>query len=359
MPFSKEREKINAIDRRLVDLLNRRASLAQKIGDVKKAKGLDVYDPVREESILSRLEKENKGPFPTDSLVAIFREIFAASRHLEEPLSVAYLGPQATFTHQASRRAFGAAARYLPRKSIREVFAAVERQECDKGVVPVENSTEGIVNHTLDMFLESSLKIYGEVILLISQHLLSLSGKKKDIRVIYTHPQGFAQCQGWIDENLPDIPVREVSSTAEAARMASKDPAAAAIASRLAGELYGLRAVRRKIEDRLDNVTRFLVVSREAKAPSGKDKTSIMFSIKDRVGALQKILQNFTREKINLTKIESRPSRRRAWDYVFFVDFEGHQDDQVIQNVLKGIRKECTILKVLGSYPADRRTIDR
>jgi chorismate mutase/prephenate dehydratase len=353
MPFSKEREKINRIDGQLVSLLNRRALLAQKIGEIKKSKGLDVYDPAREEEILASLARENPGPFPAGSLDAVFREIFAASRHLEEPLSVSYLGPQATFTHQACRRAFGASTLYLPKKSIREVFAAVEREESSKGVVPVENSTEGIVNHTLDMFLESSLKIYGEVVLVVSHHLLSLTGKVGDIRVLYSHPQALAQCQEWTAEHLPDIPVREVSSTAEAARQAASDPHSAAIASRFAGELYGLRAVRRKIEDRLDNITRFLIISREGKAPTGRDKTSIMFSIKDRIGALQNLLQEFSQAKINLTKIESRPSRRKAWDYVFFVDFEGHQEDKNIKKVLGRISSECTLLKVLGSYPAD------
>ncbi len=359
MPFSAERKKIDRIDEQLVSLLNRRARLAQKIGEIKKAEGLDVYDPSREERILANLEKENRGPFPNDSLLAVFREIFAASRHLEEPTSIAYLAPQATFTHPACRQAFGASARYVPRKSIREVFNAVEREECSRGVVPVENSTEGIINHTLDMFIESSLKIYGEVVLVISHHLLSLSGKMSDIGILYSHPQAFAQCQEWIRENLSDIPVREVSSTAEAALLASRDPRGAAIASRLAGELYGLRAVRRKIEDRLDNVTRFLVVSREPKAPTGHDKTSIMFSIKDRVGALRDLLQKFSREEINLTRIESRPSRRKAWDYVFFVDFVGHQDDPRIRKVLRQIRRDCTLLKVLGSYPEDRKAMNR
>jgi chorismate mutase/prephenate dehydratase len=361
MPFSREREKIDRIDRQLVTLLNRRASLAGKIGEIKKKKGLDVYDPSREEAILAMLERESPGPFPPDSLTAIFREIFAASRHLEEPLSIAYLGPQATFTHQACRRAFGASSRYVPKKSIREVFDAVEREECSKGVVPVENSTEGIVNHTLDMFLESSLKIYGEVILLVSHHLLSLSARMKDIHVLYSHPQALSQCQEWLGEHLPDVPLHEVSSTAEAARLAAKDPHGAAIASRLAGELYGLRAARRKIEDRHDNVTRFLVISREPKAPTGRgrDKTSIMFSIKDRVGALRDILLIFSRGKVNLTRIESRPSRKKAWDYVFFVDFEGHIDDPRIRKVVDLIRGECTLLKVLGSYPADRKTSGR
>jgi chorismate mutase/prephenate dehydratase len=355
MPFSSERKKIDAIDAQLLKLLNRRARLAQKIGEIKKAEGLDVYDPAREEKILLHHEKENPGPFPNDSLVAIFREIFAASRHLEEPMSVAYLGPQATFTHQACRRAFGASTRYLPKKSIAEVFSAVEREECSKGVVPVENSTEGIINHTLDMFLESPLQIYGEVVLLISHYLLSRTGKMGDIRELYSHPQAFAQCQDWIGEHLPDTPVKEVSSTAEAALLASRDRRGAAIASRFAGDLYGLKAVRRKIEDRLDNVTRFLIISREPKAPTGHDKTSIMFSIKDRVGALRDLLQKFAREEINLTKIESRPSRRKAWDYVFFVDFEGHRDDPRIQKVLRLIRRDCTLLKVLGSYPEDRQ----
>jgi chorismate mutase/prephenate dehydratase len=354
-----KRERIDAIDREVVALLNRRARVVQAIGELKKARKIEVVDPGREEQVLARIERANTGPFPNDSLRAIYREVFAASHQIEEPLTVAYFGPEATFTHMACRRVFGSAARTLPKPSIRDVFRAVERGEAPFGVVPVENSTEGVVNHTLDMFLESPLAIHAEVVLVVHHHLLSRSGKLSEIGVLYSHYQPVAQCAGWLEEHLPGVPVRDVASTSEAARRAAADPAGAAIASRLAGELYGLRAVRRNIEDRHDNVTRFIVVSAREHEPTGRDTTSILFSIKDRVGALHDILMPFQRRRINLTKIESRPSRRRAWDYVFFVDFDGHRADPVVQRVLAQVRKSCSMLKVLGSYPTNREAQER
>jgi chorismate mutase/prephenate dehydratase len=353
------RKRIDTIDRQLVALLNRRAAVVHTIGEIKKAEGLEVVDPGREEQVIARIEKANTGPFPNESLRSIYREIFTASHQIEEPLTVAYFGPEATFTHQACRRVFGAAARSLPKPSIREVFRAVERDEAVFGVVPVENSTEGVVNHTLDMFLESPLTIYAEVVLVVHHHLLSKSGQIGDIRCLYSHYQPIAQCSEWLRAHLPEIPIRDVASTSEAARRAAADPTGAAIASRLAGELYGLRAVRRNIEDRRDNVTRFIVVSRREHQPTGKDTTSILFSIKDRVGALHDILLPFSRKSINLTRIESRPSRRKAWDYVFFVDFDGHRADPVVQAVLTRARRSCSVLKVLGSYPTNREAQER
>ncbi len=353
------RDRIDQIDQRIVALLNQRAGVVRAIGEIKKERGLDVVDPRREEQVLARLEVANPGPFPNESLRSIYREIFAASHQLEEPLTVAYFGPQATFTHQACRRVFGAAANTLPKPSIREVFRAVERGEAAFGVVPVENSTEGVVNHTLDMFLESPLTIYTEVVLVVHHHLLSRGGRLADVRVLYSHPQPVAQCAEWLQEHLSEVSVTEVSSTAEAARRAAADPSGAAIASRLAGEIYGLRAVRRNIEDRHDNVTRFLVVSAREHEPTGRDTTSILFSIKDRVGALHDILLPFAEKRINLTKIESRPSRRRAWDYVFFVDFQGHRADPVVRRVLERVRRSCSVLKVLGSYPTNREAQEK
>ena len=353
------RAQIDTIDRQVVALLNRRAAVVRAIGELKKARKIEVVDPGREEQVLARVERANTGPFPKEALRSIYREIFAASHQIEEPLVVAYFGPEATFTHQACRRVFGSAAQGLPKPSIREVFRAVESDEAAFGVVPVENSTEGVVNHTLDMFLESPLTIHAEVVLVVHHHLLSRSGRLADVGVLYSHYQPIAQCAEWIQEHLPEVPIREVSSTSEAARRAAADPAGAAIASRLAGEIYGLRAVRRNIEDRHDNVTRFIVVSRREHEPTGRDTTSILFSIKDRVGALHDILLPFARTKINLTKIESRPSRRRAWDYVFFVDFDGHRADPAVQRVLARVRLSCSMLKVLGSYPTNREAQER
>jgi len=357
--LSANRERIDTIDRQLVGLLNRRASVVRAIGEIKKARGIEVVDAGREEQVIARIEKANTGPFPGESLRSIYREIFAASHQIEEPLAVAYFGPEATFTHQACRRVFGAAARTLPKPSIREVFRAVERDEAAFGVVPVENSTEGVVNHTLDMFLESPLTIYAEVVLVVHHHLLSKSGKLGDVRVLYSHYQPIAQCSEWLQAQIPEVPIRDVASTSEAARRAAADPTGAAIASRLAGELYGLRAIRRNIEDRSDNVTRFIVISRREHEPTGKDTTSILFSIKDRVGALHDILMPFARKSINLTRIESRPSRRKAWDYVFFVDFDGHRADPLVQGVIARVRRSCSVLKVLGSYPTNREAQER
>jgi chorismate mutase / prephenate dehydratase len=353
------RERIDAIDRQVVSLLNRRARVVRAIGEIKKDRGIEVVDTGREEQVLARIEKANTGPFPNEALRSIYREIFAASHQIEAPLAVAYFGPEATFTHQACRRVFGAAAHTLPKPSIREVFRAGARDEAPFGVVPVENSTEGVVNHTLDMFLDSPLTIYAEVVLVVHHHLLSKSGRLADVRVLYSHYQPVAQCSEWLQAHLPDVPTRDVASTSEAARRAAADPAGAAIASRLAGELYGLRAVRRNIEDRRDNVTRFIVVSRREHDPTGKDTTSILFSIKDRVGALHDILLPFARTSINLTRIESRPSRRRAWDYVFFVDFDGHRAEPVVERVLARVRRSCSMLKVLGSYPTNREAQER
>jgi chorismate mutase/prephenate dehydratase len=348
------RERIDTIDRQLVALLNRRAAVVHRIGEIKKRQGIEVVDAGREQQVIARVEKANTGPFPNESLRSIYREIFAASHQIEEPLAVAYFGLEASFSHQACRRVFGSAARSLPKPSIREVFRAVERDEAAFGVVPVENSTEGVVNHTLDMFLESPLTIYAEVVLVIHHHLLSKSGKLGDVRILYSHYQPIAQCSEWLQVHLPDVPIRDVASTSEAARRAAADPTGAAIASRLAGELYDLRPIRRNIEDRADNVTRFIVISRREHLPTGADTTSLLFSIKDRVGALHDILLPFARKSINLTRIESRPSRRKAWDYVFFVDFDGHRADPVVQGVISRVRRSCSVLKVLGSYPTNR-----
>jgi len=353
------RERIDTIDRQLVALLNRRAHVVHAIGEIKKTQGIAVVDTGREEQVLARVVKANTGPFPNESLRSVYREIFTASHQIEEPLTVAYFGPEATFTHQACRHVFGSAARTLPKPNIREVFRAVERDEAAFGVVPVENSTEGVVNHTLDMFLESTLTIHAEIVLVIHHHLLSKSGRLGDVRILYSHYQPIPQCSEWLQAHLPEVPIRDVASTSEAARRAAADPEGAAIASRLAGELYGLRAIRRNIEDRSDNVTRFIVISRREHEPTGKDTTSILFSIKDRVGALHDILLPFARKSINLTRIESRPSRRRAWDYVFFVDFEGHRADPAVQGVIDRVRQSCSMLKVLGSYPTNREAQER
>ena len=345
------RKEIDRIDTEILMLLNERAKTAVEIGKIKKDEKMAAHVPHREREVYERLEKENKGPFPNEALRVVFREIMSASLSLEQPLRVAYLGPKATFTHLACMKQFGVFANYIPVNSIKEVFAEVERGRADYGVVPIENSTEGVVNHTLDMFVDSNLKITAEIQQEVSHHLLSVSGVMEDIKCVYSHPHAIAQCSGWIEKNLVRIPVVEVSSTARAAEMCTEDPAAAAIASELAAQLYGLKIIKNHIEDYTNNFTRFLVIAKNHVQKSGKDKTSVMFSVKDKVGALYSCLKIFTENGINLTKIESRPSRKKAWEYIFFVDLEGHIEDERITKALEGLEPQCVFLKVLGSYP--------
>jgi chorismate mutase/prephenate dehydratase len=349
--LEKLREEIDKIDIGLLNLLNQRTRIAIDIGRIKKEEKMEAHVPQREREIYERLENENKGPFPNEALRVIFREIMSASLSLEQPLRVAYLGPKATYTHLACMKQFGFFANYIPVNSIKDAFTEVERGRADYAVVPIENSTEGVVNHTLDMFVESNLKITSEILQEVNHNLLSLTGIAEDVKCIYSHPQAIAQCSAWIERNLPHVPIVEVSSTARAAEMCVDDSSAAAIASDLAAQLYGLRIINSHIEDRTNNYTRFLVIARNYVSKSGKDKTSIMFSIRDRIGALYGVLKTFTDYGINLTKIESRPSRKKAWDYVFFVDLEGHLEDEKIKKALESLEPQCIFLKVLGSYP--------
>jgi chorismate mutase/prephenate dehydratase len=275
----------------------------------------------------------------------------SASLALEEPMKVAYLGPQATFTHLACMKNYGDSVRYVPVKNISDVFEAVERGHVHYGVVPVENSTEGVVNYTLDMLLDSDLKITSEILLEVSHHLMSLSGEMDRVRKIYSHPQPAAQCRSWIENHLSHIPIIDAESTARAAQMAAEDPAAAAIASEAAVKIYGLRLIQKRIEDNVNNFTRFLSVSRELASRTGFDKTSIVFSFKNRAGALFNVLRPLSEHGINLTKIESRPSKKKAWEYVFYVDLEGHVNDPPVKEALDVLQEGCFFLKVLGSYP--------
>jgi len=282
----------------------------------------------------------------------VYREIMSGSLALEGPMKVAYLGPSATFTHLACIQKFGSSAQYVPLTSIKEVFNEVERGRSDFGVVPIENSTEGVVNHTLDMFIDSNLLIYGEVQQEVSHHLLSKADSLGAIKKIYSHPHAIAQCRNWLETTLPGVPVSEVHSTARAAEIAAEDPTTAAIASELAGQLYGLKVLKARIEDNINNYTRFLVLSQKPAEPTGKDKTSIMLSVKDKVGALYELLRPFASSGVNLTKIESRPSRRKAWEYIFFIDCEGHMDEDRVKKALTELKSRCLFLKILGSYPA-------
>jgi chorismate mutase / prephenate dehydratase len=351
--ISSHRQDIDRIDDEILRLLNERSKTVIEIGKLKKQSDhqANLHTPRREAEIVSRLMGDNKGPFPNEAIRSVYREIMSASLSLEGPQRVAYLGPRATFTHLACIQKFGNSAQYIPVSSIKDVFNEVERARVHFGIVPIENSTEGVVNHTLDMFVDSNLVIYGEVSQEVSHHLLSKTGEIDDIKTIYSHPHAIAQCRNWLESNLPKIAVSDVPSTARAAELCTDDPSAAAIASELAGELYGLKVVRSRIEDNINNFTRFLVLSQRPPERTGKDKTSIMLSVKDKVGALYDLLRPFASYGINMTKIESRPSRRKAWEYIFFVDVEGHVEEDRVKKAIEEIKGRCLFLKILGSYP--------
>lgn len=344
---------IDRIDDAILKLLNERAGIVLGIAGLKRDLSLKFYSPERERAILARLTGLNKGPFPNSAIKVVFREIISTCLSLEEPLKVAYLGPEGTFTHLAAQRHFGSGAEYLPALSIKAVFDGVEGGKADYGLVPIENSTEGVVNYTLDMFVDYDLKIAAEVMLEIAQNLLSRSGDRTKVKRIYSHPQPTAQCRIWLEANMHGLPIFETASTAKAAEMASKEEDASAIASEMAARLYDLQFIERHIEDNKDNYTRFLVITRNYPSKTGRDKTSIMFSIKDRPGALYEILLPFKKSKINLTKIESRPSKRRAWEYFFFVDMEGHIEEKRVRKAVEAVKENCLYLKHLGSYPVD------
>jgi len=352
--IEKLRKNIDRIDDEILTLLNRRAGNVLQIGHVKRHEKVNFYRPDREREILERITDQNKGPFPNDALKAIYREIISASLSLEEPLKVTCLGPLATFTHLAALRHFGSSASFVPVDSIKKVFENVETGKAEYGVVPIENSNEGVVSYTLDMFMDSDLKVVAEVILEVSHNLLSKGTDKSKIRKVYSHPQALAQCRGWLESNMPGVITKESTSTARAAELAAKDAASAAIASELAARMYDLDIVEKNIEDSRNNITRFLVISREFPPRTGQDKTSVMFSIKDKPGSLYEILLPFKKAGINLTKIESRPSKRKAWEYIFFVDMEGHIADRKVKKAIESLKEGCLYLKILGSYPQGR-----
>ena len=355
MGMNEGRKGIDAIDEKILNLLVERAKLSQEIGKIKLKQGQSVYSPEREKEILDRLKAANHGPLTPESIEAIYREIMSSSIALEKKVQIAYLGPPFTYTHQAAQKKFGASVEYFPCSNISDVFAEVERGRSDYGVIPVENSTEGAVNYTLDMFIESSLKICAELYLGISHHLLSNAASLKTLNQIYSNPQAFAQCRLWLESNVPGAKLMPMSSTADAAKHVAEHDRfkneTACIAGVLASKAYGLKIMAHSIEDQANNTTRFIVISRSESKPTQSDKTSIALAINDRVGALYDILETFKESKINLTKIESRPSKKKAWNYYFFVDFEGHQGEPRIEKSLKMLEKDSTFLKILGSYP--------
>ena len=354
MRLAKNRRKIDQIDSKIVDLLNKRARETLQIKKLKKKLKKGVFAPHREKEVYEKVRERNKGPLSPESVSAIYREIMSASLALEKSPKIAYFGPEATFTHIAALAKFGSSVEYIECKSISEVFTEVERRRADYGVVPIENSTEGAVSHTLDMFIDSGLKICSEVYLHIEHNLLSRQKKISSVKKIYSHQQVFAQCRMWLEKNLPNAKLVSCASTTEAALLAASGKGSAAIASRLAAKKYSLNMVAPSIQDSSRNVTRFLIIGKKEAEPSKNDRTSIVFSLKDKVGVLHDALSPFKKNRINLTKIESRPSRLKAWEYYFYVDLVGHYKNAKVKKALAELEKSCTYMKVLGSYPVGK-----
>jgi chorismate mutase/prephenate dehydratase len=351
-PLEELRKRIDVLDEQIQRLINERAACASEVADVKLAEDGDThfYRPEREVAILRRVSERNTGPMPAEEMVRLFREIMSACLALEKPLTIAYLGPEGTFTQAAALKQFGHSVNTLAMDGIDDVFREVEAGTADYGVVPVENSTEGVVRHTLDLFQLSHLHICGEVQLRIHHHLLV---KDPDVAItrVLAHQQALAQCHAWLETNLPHAEHVAVASNAEAARLVSTEPGAAAIASENAADLYGLAVKTRNIEDEPDNTTRFLVIGKQAALPSGNDLTSLLISIRNKPGVLYTMLEHIARHGVSMTRIESRPSRKGVWDYVFFIDVEGHREDAPVAAVLEALEKETFAIKVLGSYP--------
>ena len=349
------RERIDQIDARIHGMINERARLAQQVGISKMASGktVDFYRPEREAEVLRNAIQRNQGPLRNEEIVRLFREIMSACLAQQEPLKVAFLGPEGTFTQAAVFKHFGHSVRALPLPAIGEVFHEVEGGVADFGVVPIENSTEGTINHTLDLFLNSPLKICGEIELRIHHFLMARSNDLGAVKRICAHPQALAQCRGWLDEHMPDVERVPVSSNAEGARRARDERGTAAIAGESAAQLYGLTVLAKEIEDRDDNSTRFLVIGRKLFAGSGADKTTLLVSTSgtDDAGALFRLLQPLAQHKVNMTRIESRPSRKRKWDYVFFLDIEGHISESPVAAALADVEAVASLFKILGSYP--------
>lgn len=353
MSLSQLRSKIDEIDASIIELLNKRAEVALEISQIKRQEELPIYQPDRERAVLERIKRLSAGHLSEANIVSIYREIISGTRGLQSKrVRVAYLGPEATFTHLAARKEFGTEVDFIPKQSIPEVAREVERGEADYGVVPIENSIEGSVAYTLDMLIDSSLTICAEILSAISLNLVA-NCEIKEIKTLYSHPQPLAQSRVWLRENLAGIEYIETSSTAAAAKLAKEKSESGAIASALAAELYGLRILARHIEDRAGNYTRFLVLGNQTNPATGDDKTSLLFSITDRPGALYRITRPFAELDINLTKIESRPSRRQLWEYLFFLDFQGHMEEDKVKKALNQLKEECLFLKVLGSYPRE------
>jgi chorismate mutase/prephenate dehydratase len=348
------RQRIDTLDEQVQTLINERAALAQEVARVKIAaegEAAVFYRPEREAQVLRMVLERNQGPLSGEEMARLFREIMSACLALERPMRIAFLGPEGTFTQAAALKHFGHSVQTLPLAAIDEVFREVEAGSADYGVVPVENSTGGIVSHTLDTLINSSLKICGEVELRIHQHLMGRMTSLADVRCVYSHSQSLAQCREWLDAHLSGIERSDLSSNAEAARRAAAEEGAAAIAGEVAAELYGLSILARNIEDQPNNTTRFLVIGRKAVPPSGSDKTSLLVATRNKPGALYHLLAPLAQNGVSMTRIESRPSRQGMWEYVFFLDIDGHAQDGKVAAALRDLEAEASLFKILGSYP--------
>jgi chorismate mutase/prephenate dehydratase len=347
------RRRIDTIDDQILTLLEQRAEVAASIAREKRDSKLPIVDPERERQVLDRLARKGAGHFPRAAIAAVYREVISACVAIQEPASIAYLGPEGTFTHIAARTLFGLAARYQEAATIDGVFDAVRRGVASYGVVPVENSTEGSVTHAVDALLEGGVSIRRELFLDVSHCLLSLASGITDVERVYSHSQALSQCRGWLTKNLGGAQLVQTPSTASAARQALADLRGAAVGSILAGDLYGLGVLRERIQDRADNATRFMMIAKEDAPPTGCDKTTLSFSLRDECGALRRVLDIFGTAGVNLSRIESRPSRQRAWEYVFLVDVEGHRSDANVSGAIAGLNAVCASVTLLGSYPRD------
>lgn len=350
MKLDKLRKSIDAIDEKIVGLLNERAEKTLQVGKCKNKNKSAIYVPSREKEVLTKITKASKGPLNQEALQAIYREIMSASLALEKPITIAYLGPRASFSHLAALKKFGSMVEYFSCDNISDIFSEVEKDNADYGVVPIENSIEGAISHTLDMLVDSDLKICSQLMLNISLNLLSRHDKS-NIEKIYSNPAVFGQCRIWLESNLPKTNLIEVSSTTKAAQIVSKEKNSACIASLLAADIYDLKIIAKEIEDSPHNITRFFVIGKFEAEPTRSDKTSIVFSIKDKIGALHDMLLPFKNNDINLTKIESRPSKKRVWEYFFFIDMVGHAKDKNVKKALDVLEEKTKFLKILGSYP--------
>ncbi len=353
IPLSELRDRIDGIDSQILQLINQRASCALEVARTKLSEGEtgSFYRPDREALVLRRIKEKNLGPLSNDVTARFFRELMSACLALEKPLDIAFLGPEGTFTQQAAFKHFGQTVNTMPATTINDIFTEVESQHCQFGVVPVENSTEGVITHTLDRFVSSSLKICGEVEIRVHQNLMGHVKKLSDVKEVFSHQQSLAQCRQWLDAHLPHVERIAVSSNAEAARLASESQDKMAIAGEVAANIYKLNILEKNIEDESNNTTRFIIIGQQVPAATGLDKTSLLVSTGNRAGSLQNILEPFAKYGISMTHIESRPSKQALWDYVFFIDIVGHKDDENVSRALETLTEHVNRLNILGSYP--------